>query len=451
MKLGVVILGNGSWLSVAKTKSGIHRLVSLLVATVILTLMLGIILSQAQPIFAANPEIVHFTYIDHGANWREYLTAMAERFKSETGINVKFVVSGNANAWREKFTSMVVGGNPPDVTDGHPALAGPFIRKGFFEDLRPYVTRDKVPINTMPPAAIVGCMAPDGSMWSLPVSVYPVVTCFNADMFAEAGLLNPRELGENWTWDTFAQSARRLTADLNGDGVTDRYGTFFLADRWEMQVQQAGGMLYDRFILPSRSLFNTPEVLKAVKWLHQLLVVDRVEALFDPVYSIWNGRAAMTLGFAAGGILENYRRAGATFKWGVALQPKGPASRAARVNPDGFQIVATSKNKEAAWKWVRYLVADVNRQLEMSKFTGRMPSLKDALLQYPKVAPGLPDNWMVFYETAFDPAGYPAYAVDSLELDNLVKSTMVKVWRGELAPEVALQQIHEQATKLLSQ
>lgn len=449
MRLGIVTLGKGSGLSVAGNRSpAFHHLVSVLVGAVGLTLV-GI-LSQAQPIRAANVEIVHFTYIDHGTSWREYLSAMAERFESETGIKVKFLLSGNANAWREKLTSMVVGGNPPDVTDGHPALAGPFIGKGFFEDLRPYVTRDKVPINTMPPAAIVGSTAPNGSMWSIPVSVLPVVTWFNADMFAEAGLLNPRELGEKWTWDTFAQSARRLTADLNGDGSTDRYGTFFLADRWEMQVQQAGGMLYDRFILPSRSLFNTPEVLKAIKWLHQLLAVDRVEALFDPVYSIWNGRSAMTVGFGPGAI-ENYRRAGATFKWGVALQPKGPTSRAARVNPDGFQIVATSKNKEAAWKWVRYLVADVNRQLEMSKLTGRMPSLKDALLQYPKVTSDLPDNWMVFYETAFDPAGYPAYAVDNLELDNLVKSTMVKVWKGQLAPEVALEQIHEQATKLLRQ
>ncbi|MBE3576284.1 MAG: sugar ABC transporter substrate-binding protein [Limnochordales bacterium] len=404
--------------------------------------------SDGVSVKAADVVIHHYTYSGHGAEWQQYLTAMAKRFEAETGIKVNITVSGNFDEWRSKFTTMVAGGVGPDVTDAHPALAGPFIGQGYFEDLRPYIQRDRVPINEMPPAAVHGCTTPEGVIWGIPVSIYPMVTFFNADIFAELGLLNPRELGENWNWDTFTQSVRRITSDLNGDGKTDRYGTYRLDWRWEMHVHQAGGKIWDRFNFPTKSYFNTPEVLKAVKWLYQLMVVDKVES-FSSSYSVWNGKAGLTLAYGPG-VIKTYL-SDVKFKWGIALQPKGAVSRAARVNPDGFQIVATSKNKEAAWRWVRYLVADVNRQLELTRFTARMPSLREAMLQYPKAMPNLPDNWMVFFQTAFDPASYSPYLIADAKLDSLVNSTMARLWRGELIPEEALTQIHEQATKLLQQ
>ncbi|MGE5481873.1 MAG: extracellular solute-binding protein [Bacteroidota bacterium] len=412
----------------------------------LVAMAIGLQARSAEAASTGKVEINHFTYSGHGAEWREYLSAMAKRFEDETGIKVNITVSGNFDEWRSKFTNLVAGGVPPDVTDAHPALAGPFVAQGFFENLSPYIQRDKVPVNTMPPAAIAGSTAPDGTVWSIPVSIYPMVTFFNADMFADLGLLNPRELGDNWNWDAFAQSARKFTADLNGDGKTDRFGTYRLNWRWEMHVHQAGGKIWDRFNFPTKSYFNTPEVLKAVKWLYQLMAVDKVES-FSSSYSVWNGKAGITLAYGPG-VIKTYL-SDVKFQWGIAMQPKGAVSRAARVNPDGFQVVATSKNKEAAWKWVRYLVADVERQLELVKFTGRMPSLKDAMLQWPKVMPELPDNWMVFYQTAFDPASYSPYLIDDTRLDDLVNDTMDRVWKGELVPEVALAQIHEQATKLL--
>lgn len=399
----------------------------------------------SSPALAAT-EITHFTYNGHGPEWRQYLSTMAERFQAETGIKVNIVVSGGFDEWRSKFTALVAGGVAPDVTDAHPALAAPFIEPGYFEDLTPYIRRDSVPIQTMPPAAVNGSRTPDGKMWSLPVSIYPMVTFFNADLFSELGMLNPRELGDNWNWEAFTQSARRLTADLNGDGKTDRYGTYRLDWRWEMHVHQAGGKIFDRFVFPTKSFFTNPEVVNTVKWLHQLMAVDKVES-FSSSFSVWNGKAGMTLAYGPG-VVKTYL-AEAKFNWGMAMQPKGSTSRAARVNPDGFQVVAASKNKDAAWRWVRYLVADVGRQVELAKITGRMPSLRDAMLQYPRVVPNLPDNWTVFMQTALDPASYAPYLVHDPELDSLVSDTMGKIWRGQLVPENALKELQEKATLLL--
>ena len=216
---------------------------------------------NTAPSVSAAVQLTHYTYEAHGDFWRQFLELMAERFKASTGISVEFIVASGSE-YRAKLMTMIAGGVPPDVTDAHPMLGAPLIAQGVFEDLTPYVKRDNFPIDQMPPVAVEGVMTPDRKLWGIPGSVYPVVTFFNADLFAEAGIPNPRELGENWTWETLISSARALTRDRDGDGVFETYGTSRISYRWEMQVHQAGGQLYDRVVYPTKSQFNTPEVLR---------------------------------------------------------------------------------------------------------------------------------------------------------------------------------------------
>src|SRR5690606_29369212 len=129
--------------------------------------------------------------------------------------------------------------------------------------------------------------------------------------------------------------------------------------------------------------------------------------------------------------------------WDVAVQPKGPASRAARVNPDGFQILRDSPNKDAAWRWILYLMGSVEHQLEFTAATGRLPSMRDAMLRYDeRLAIELPPNWMAFFETAFDPNGYAAYVVPANIL-SAMNSQMSQVWNRTISPEDGLQRAHE--------
>jgi ABC-type glycerol-3-phosphate transport system substrate-binding protein len=83
--------------------------------------------------------------------------------------------------------------------------------------------------------------------------------------------------------------------------------------------------------------------------------------------------------------------------------------------------------------------------------TGRLPAYREAMLQYPKVMPNLPSNWMVFIETAFDPASYSPYVVPQEAANTLVNSLMGKVWNGQMASDTALQQIEEQLKPIMGQ
>ncbi|MGI6609042.1 MAG: extracellular solute-binding protein [Limnochordia bacterium] len=391
---------------------------------------------------AAGQEITHFMYASHGEAWKEYLHTMAERFAKQTGTQVTVIMSDGD--YRSKLLAMIAGGTPPDVTDAHPVLGAPFIRDHLFEDLLPYVKRDRVPIDRMPPVGVQGTTAPGGYMWGIPVSIMPVITVFNVDLFAQRGLSNPRQLGENWTWETLRSSARSLTRDTNGDGVADNFGTSRIHYRWEAQVHQAGGMLYDRLVDPSKSRWNSPEVLAGFEFLNTLMNIDRV---VSPDYR-QNDMPQETVGFT---VVDGPGTPFLSSSWDVAVPPKGPGSRSSRVNPDGFQIVAASQNKEAAWQWVKFLVGTADNQLEMSRITRRMPSLKEAMLRYPKVVADLPDNWMAYIDTAFNPDGYAGYVLyNASSIDPIVNGAVGKIWNGQQAPATVLQQIHDQVSAVMA-
>ncbi|NLN19224.1 MAG: sugar ABC transporter substrate-binding protein [Firmicutes bacterium] len=401
---------------------------------------------NTAPSVSAAVQLTHYTYEAHGDFWRQFLELMAERFKASTGISVEFIVASGSE-YRAKLMTMIAGGVPPDVTDAHPMLGAPLIAQGVFEDLTPYVKRDNFPIDQMPPVAVEGVMTPDRKLWGIPGSVYPVVTFFNADLFAEAGIPNPRELGENWTWETLISSARALTRDRDGDGVFETYGTSRISYRWEMQVHQAGGQLYDRVVYPTKSQFNTPEVLRAVEFIRSLYA-DNIATNNHTTYDVFRG----TCGFAVvdgPGSISSYQHVG--FRWDIAIQPKGPVSRAARVNPDGFQIVSHSPHKEEAWLWIRQLTGSVESQMELARISGRMPSLREAMIRYTRMTGiTMPDNWQALIETAFDPDGYAAYVVpNATEIDAVVNPVMSRIWNGQIAPAVGLQQIHDVLAGLL--
>jgi multiple sugar transport system substrate-binding protein len=402
----------------------------------------------AIPGVTASVQLTHYTYEAHGDFWREFLDLMAQRFQASTGVSVEFIVSPRpASEYRSKLLIMVATGTAPDVTDTHPMLGAPLIAQGIFEDLTPYVRRDNFPLDQMPPVAVEGVTTPDGKLWGIPGSVYPVVTFFNADLFSESGLLNPRELGEQWTWETLISSARRLTRDKDGDGVYETYGTSRIVNRWEMQVHQAGGQLYDRVIYPTKSRFNSPEVLRAVEFIRSLHA-DNVAVTSGTTYDVFRGTAGFTVVDGPGAI-SSFRNVG--FDWDIAGQPKGPANRAARVNPDGFQVIAHSPDKDAAWQWVRYLTGNADNQLELARISGRMPSLREAMVRYTRMSGiNMPSNWSALIDTAFDPDGYAAYVVpNATQIDAVVNPIMNRIWNGQLAPAVGLQQIHEVLPGLL--
>jgi ABC-type glycerol-3-phosphate transport system substrate-binding protein len=201
-------------------------------------------------------------------------------------------------------------------------------------------------------------------------------------------------------------------------------------------------MVYDSMLLPKKSLFTTEPVRVAIDYLYRMIAVEKVATLTYSKYDMQFNNVGFNVTDGPGEV--------GPVAYDITLPPKGPANRASRVNPDGFQILKYSKNKEAAWQWVKFLVASPENQIEMSKITGKLPSLKEAMLKWPKYMTNLPQNWYAYIETSFSPDGYPGYVVpEATTIDPIVNNNLAKVWSGSVAPEVALQQIQDQVAAIL--
>lgn len=392
--------------------------------------------------------ITHYTNASHAQEWANHLNTMAKRFHATTGIHVN-VVQSSGN-YEEILLTMIAGGVPPDITDFHPGNAGTFLRADLFEDLQPYVDRGNIDINDYPPTSIEGVVSPNGKLWGFPVSVFPVVTFFNDDLFQSAGLLNPIDLGEDWTWETFRESSRRLTMDRSGDGRVDQWGVERLTNRWEQWVHQAGGRWFDRYVFPTESRFNSEEVHEAVRFLVELIIDDQILAPSGAQHTFRSGNGTVGMTTVDGpGIIGPFLQ-GISFKWDIARQPLGASNRSALVTPNPFQILKHSQNKDASWQWIEFLVGDPDNQYEFSMTTGRIPAHRDAMMRYGELPIDLPDNWMAFIETAFDPNSYTGYVIPS-QINTTISQTMKQVWDGSMSPEEGLQQLHDVISSTLEQ
>lgn len=410
----------------------------------LVTILLGLALAPAA--LAAEPvTLVHLTYGSHAREWSEWLERMAERFEAETGIKVEVEIGPGGSAYREQVVVRTAGGVAPDVMDFNPGQAAVLIKEGMFEDLRPYIANSKVDLSQYPPVSIEGMTGPDGTMWGFAVSLLPIPVYFNGDMFAAAGLLNPIQLGDEWTWDTYLASARALTI-RDGEGNPIQFGTIDQRFRWEQVVHQAGGMVYDRHVFPTESRFNSPEVLTGIEFRMQMYN----EGLIATTGGVWAGNTALTM-IDPPTIINKLQ---GDFYMDVALQPKGPGGRGGTVNPDGFQIHSHSPHKEEAWKWIEFLVTDEEGLMEFAILTGRLPSLRNAMLRYDEVGEArneLTPNWMALIESTFSADAIPPYVVPNVAITSAVSSTLSEIWNGSVAPQVALQQLHEQVTALLKE
>lgn len=140
------------------------------------------------------------------------------------------------------------------------------------------------------------------------------------------------------------------------------------------------------------------------------------------------------------------------FRMDVAVQPKGPAGRGAHVNPDVVQIHQDSKHKDEAWQWIHFLATDVKGLEDFVHMTGRLAALRDVMLRYEELSRDeLSPNWQALIETAFSPDAFPPYMIHEARITDILNAEFDGMWKGEVAPAIALQQAHEQIAAVLAE
>jgi multiple sugar transport system substrate-binding protein len=353
---------------------------------------------------------------------------LVEAFRAKhPEIQVELVHIPSQSDYRARLGADLAAGTAADVVLINYRRYAQFAQAGALEPLAPYLAKSKLIQESDFYPQSVEPFVWNGQLMCIPQNLSSLVVYYNQDLFTQAGVPFPQA---GWDWDDFVQTARSLTKDTDGDGVTDQYGLGIEPTliRLAPFLWQAGAELTDNSpspfqgegrgeggqlsegTAPTRLMLDTPEALRAVQFFVDLSLVQHVvptaeeEAAEDSESRFINGRTVMFFNSRRG--VPTYREITA-FDWDVAPLPTFIASEAAspersegtqspgneetasqarsdiasQVQPaasvlhsDAYCLPSASRNKAAAWAFIEY-ANSVEGQTIVAQSGRTVPSL----------------------------------------------------------------------------
>jgi len=282
---------------------------------------------------------------------RRQLAAAFMKLHPNVKVQVLIVPATN---YDQKVQTMIAGGKPPDIFGSGDVQIPNIAAKNFAIDLRPYIDRDKYPVDDFYPQVIDG-LTYGGKLLGLTDNWDTQVMYYNATLFQTADVAVPTG---DWKWADFTAAAQKLTS---GSGTSKTYGAVY--DNWFApyfdQMWANGGDPY-----PDNGKtcgYDSPAAVGAFEQ-----IIDLYRSGVSPSPSQFSdqgaeqlflsGRVAMMIGSGRWAAYDF--RDVKKFQWKVAPIPKGSTGRANFFHLSMFAIARTSKNPEAAWEFLKYMVSE---------------------------------------------------------------------------------------------
>lgn len=324
-----------------------------LVASLLLLGALGVGFTQGE-------RTLRFTIWSGNQAHLDMLNRFAEAFKDEyPSVNVQLDVIPFGE-YIQKVTLQLAGGNPPDLGWIAEAAAPTFIEAGVLAELSDVLKAD-------PEYDFADFSEPALKLWvrgdeiyGVPFSTSPLITFYNRDMFEAAGVANPAELVQRgeWTWERFREIARRVT-EMTPAGTygfetgTEGYGAHLWGTITPM-LRAYGADAWNT--AGTECLLNSPEAVQAMEMYHGLIFEDRAAVPPGEQADFFTGRSAMTMTqLSRTALLVD-----ASFEWGIAPLPKGPAGDVALVGQAALVVFQNAQNRDLAKAFVKFMTSRDN-------------------------------------------------------------------------------------------
>lgn len=284
---------------------------------------------------------------------------LVEQFNAKAGpVTVELIqgdTGGSAVAAQGKIITLAAGGTPPDMFWTHAYVAPNIFKLGLTADINPYIKKDKDFKVANLFDAPVGDYLFDGKQTGLPREATTMVLVYNKELFQKNGVALPND---NWTWDDYLKAAQALTKPGAAGGAT--WGTGGFVEQGSNgsnvaypKVWQEGGDVVDK-TRTKFTLHQSPAV-EQMQWVADLVAKHHVhpyggEWPGPAIRDSWNtGRIGM---FASISVWTNFNQS--QFEWDITHLPKGK-TRSTRTASAGHSMTTGSKNKDAAWEWMKFL------------------------------------------------------------------------------------------------
>ena len=280
------------------------------------------------------------------------------------------------------YAPQLAAGDAPDVMAiccwGVPVWA----EQGLLTSLDAMIKRDgrEVPLSDFAPLLMGYWTLPQsGGLFALPMSAYTRGMYFNKNYFKRKGLAPP---DAGWDWTKIRDSALAL----NEPG--EQHWGFSIPLIYETTghfIRGNGGWHVD----PKdnrKAVFDSPQALEALQWLHDRIWKDKTFPLpaevsatgLQAFQAVATGNLAMAIDGSWKVTQLITSRPAELDQWDVIQLPKGPAQRDTHASTDGWAIFKGTKQTDAAWQLMKFLQSEDWLEPAIST-AGHLPARKSWL------------------------------------------------------------------------
>ena len=338
--------------------------------------MMAVVLLFAFAVATGAAQAERLTFVvNAGALDQEAWETIAATYTERTGTEVELLIIP-WEQYHEKLSTMIASGTPPDILFYSARFIVSLAADGAFEDHTHYAEVMQGAHEVFP--AGFDEVTINGQLYGIPSDLNVSLIALNADMFAAGGLVSPVQQWKagTWTWNAFLEAARRLTRDLNGDGVPDQAGTANFstwAGNWPVWFWTNGARILseDRRSVAANSLAG----IEALTFVSELSLVHRVTG------GRWQDG---TTGMWVAGLntLQSYRQQ-IGYNWDIVPFPVGPSGSgtSATYFGGGYSILKDAPNKEAAYRFLDFLVSEEVEEIR-TRLAARLPIKRNGVQRF---------------------------------------------------------------------
>lgn len=182
-----------------------------------LAVALAAALMTTTAMTVASAETLKFVswQVDDGG-MGDWWKAAIDKFEAEhPGVTIEFTKVERAS-YADTMTTLFAGGQPPHIVHLASFEYQNFAENGWMENLEPWMKKDGIDMTGW---AGQGTCTWNGETACVMLLYFGFMMAYNPDILAEAGVEVPTN------YEEFLAAAKATTKDLNGDGITDQFGT----------------------------------------------------------------------------------------------------------------------------------------------------------------------------------------------------------------------------------
>ncbi len=316
------------------------------------------LLASPQMLMAEETVIRFVNWASAEAVTRETINSVIKEFESRNpGIKIKNVAIPFGQI-RTQVITMTAGGNAPEVMQVSGNLPFELAGMGALADLKEFASSNYIDDNW--PGAISASMYND-ELINVPWAVTPFGFWYNKNLMKQAGLDAPPT-----SWSDFEKHLDLIKSEFSGKGI----------DSFELFTAKAGYSVVHNWSLMwafgafpmenNKAGFNTPEMKKFFNWYRKMIQDKYTTGGFKlREFRDELAKERLVYGFDGPYVQGMVKKLNSQFNddnlsktFGIATLPAGIDGKS-RIALD-FHALAMSKqtkNKEAAWKFIKFLTS----------------------------------------------------------------------------------------------